>query len=112
MKDEIYFIMSCGFILVTHLGRRGVFCEADGARQLCLCAWCSCDPALWGGMSLHHLGLSLMLGVQVLWVLSPLQRRFGIAARICWECADTNVVRQACRCGLANTAVMAKKSAE
>lgn len=109
MKDEIHFIPSCGFILVTHIGRRGFFCEVDGAWQLCLCAWCSCDPALWGGMSLHHLRLSLMLGVQVLWVFSPLQRRFGIAAQIFSECADTNVLRQACRCGLANTAVMAKK---
>lgn len=51
-----------------------------------------------------------MLSVQLLWVFSPLQRRFGIAAQIFSECADTNVVRQACRCGLANMAVMAKKN--
>lgn len=89
MEDEIYFIQSYGFILVTHLGCR-VFCE------LCLCLWCSWGPALRGGMSLHHLGLSLMLGVQLLWVFFPLQRRFGIAAQIFSECADTNVVRQAC----------------
>lgn len=76
------------------------------------CGWCSWDPALWGGMSLHHLGLSLMLPVQLLWVFSPLQRRFGIAAQIFSECADTNVVRQACRCGLANTGNDGKKTAE
>ena len=61
---------------------------------------------------LHHLGLSLMLSVQVLWIVYPLQRRFGIAAQIFSECADTNVVRQACRCRLANMAVTAKKNAE
>lgn len=62
-----------------------------------------------GCQRLHHLGLSLMLCVQVLWVFYPLQRHFGIAAQIFSECADTNVVRQACRCRLANMAVMAKK---
>lgn len=82
MEDEKYFILSCNFILVTHLGGR-VFGEADVVLASFTCVAGLPVIQLRGGLyGLHHPGLSLTLCVQVLWVVCPLQRRFGIAAQI------------------------------
>lgn len=106
MEDGIYFILSCNCILVTRLGCRFFV----GVPELYLRGCSSVIQLLEGGcQSLHHLGLSLLLRVQVPRVFCPLQRRFGIAAQIFSEYADTNVVRQACRCRLANMAVIGRE---
>lgn len=50
MDNETYFILSCKFILVTHLACR-VFCEVDGVCQLHFYGWSSCNPFFGGGLS-------------------------------------------------------------